>query len=74
MERRVDLDAEGFLKARQGRGTTNVDFNAGMRAALAHVRDNDTVKLAVPSWVEPSRKVTVPDTGPAFGFAVTVAV
>src|SRR5262245_45835109 len=44
---RVDLGTDGFDRAVQGRGTTNVDFNAGLRAALAHVRDNDTVKLAV---------------------------
>lgn len=30
-----------------GKGTTNVDFNAGMRAALAMVRDGDGLELAV---------------------------
>jgi predicted nucleic acid-binding Zn finger protein len=30
-----------------GRGTTNVDFNAPMRAALAKIRDADTVGLSV---------------------------
>jgi hypothetical protein len=30
-----------------GRGTTNVDFNAPMRAALARIRDSDEVQLAV---------------------------
>ncbi len=44
---RVDLDAEGFDRDIQGRGTTNVDFNASMRSALAQVRDGDKVKLAV---------------------------
>src|SRR5262245_34270070 len=44
---RVDLGADGFDRAIQGRGTTNVDFNAGMRAALTQVRNGDAVKLAV---------------------------
>jgi hypothetical protein len=44
---RVDLDAEGFDQDIQGRGTTNVDFNAPMRAALAQIRESDQVKLAV---------------------------
>ena len=30
-----------------GRGTTNVDFNAQMRAALAKIRDSDNVTLAI---------------------------
>jgi hypothetical protein len=30
-----------------GQGTTNVDFNAGMRAALAQIRDSETTSLAV---------------------------
>lgn len=42
---------------RTGRGTTNVDFNAPMRAALARVRDSDEVGLAVGSGaVELSRR------------------
>ncbi|MCP4868944.1 MAG: SWIM zinc finger family protein [Proteobacteria bacterium] len=42
---RVDVDAiEADI---QGRGTTNVDFNAPMRVALSKVRDRDTVDLAV---------------------------
>jgi hypothetical protein len=44
---RADLDAEGFDQDIQGRGTTNVDFNAAMRAALSRVRDGDRVELAV---------------------------
>src|SRR5262249_53883907 len=44
---RVDLLAEALDGQRQGRGTTNVDFNAAMRAALAQIRDGDRVELAV---------------------------
>lgn len=44
---RVDLLAEAFDGDLQGRGTTNVDFNSAMRAALAQVRDHDDVQLAV---------------------------
>jgi hypothetical protein len=44
---RADLPAESFTRAIQGRGTTNVDFNAPMRAALARLRSGDRVKLAV---------------------------
>jgi hypothetical protein len=44
---RADLEAPTFETDIQGRGTTNVDFNAAMRGALAQVRNNDTVRLAV---------------------------
>lgn len=44
---RADFDAPTFDAAIQGRGTTNVDFNPAMRAALAQVRQSDTVRLAV---------------------------
>ena len=44
---RVDVDAAALEADIQGRGTTNVDFNAPMRAALAKVRDRDTVDLSV---------------------------
>jgi hypothetical protein len=44
---RADLKAESFDSEIQGRGTTNVDFNLAMRGALARVRSNDQVRLAV---------------------------
>lgn len=44
---RVDLPAAAFDCDLQLRGTTNVDFNSGMRAALAQVRDGEDVRLAV---------------------------
>ena len=44
---RVDLLPEAVEGAWHGRGTTNVDFNAPMRAALARIRDADDVGLAV---------------------------
>jgi hypothetical protein len=44
---RVDLLPGAVDGARQGRGTTNVDFNAAMRAALARIRDADRVELSV---------------------------
>src|SRR5258707_5484596 len=46
---RVDLLPESIDGTWHGRGTTNVDFNAPMRAALARVRDSDDVGLAVGS-------------------------
>ena len=36
-----------LFRSLQGRGTTNVDFNATMRAALARIRDGDKVELSV---------------------------
>ncbi len=44
---RVDLYAEAFDSEIHGRGTTNVDFNGPMRAALAQVRDTDDIKFSV---------------------------
>lgn len=44
---RVDLLPDGYDGAVAGHGTTNVDFNAPMRAALARVRDQDGLALAV---------------------------
>ena len=44
---RVDLLPQAVDGERTGRGTTNVDFNAPMRAALARVRDSDDVGLAI---------------------------
>jgi hypothetical protein len=44
---RVDLRAEAFEAEIQGCGTTNVDFNDSMRAALLRIRDNDEVRLSV---------------------------
>ena len=46
---RVDLPAEAFDSELQGRGTTNVDFNSPMRAALGRLRDQDDARLAVGS-------------------------
>ncbi len=46
---RADLGAETFDADIQGRGTTNVDFNPAMRAALAQLRQGDGVRLAVGS-------------------------
>ncbi len=46
---RADLGAETFDADIQGRGTTNVDFNPAMRGALAQLRQNDGVRLAVGS-------------------------
>jgi len=44
---RVDLLPDALDGKLQGRGTTNVDFNAALRAALARIRDGDTVELSV---------------------------
>jgi SWIM zinc finger len=44
---RVDLLPDAIEGTLQGRGTTNVDFNAPMRAALAKIRDADRVELSV---------------------------
>ncbi|MFO1044456.1 MAG: SWIM zinc finger family protein [Planctomycetaceae bacterium] len=44
---RVDLSADAFDCEIQGRGTTNVDFNASMCAALTQVRNGDDVRLSV---------------------------
>ena len=44
---RVDLPAEAFEGDIKGRGTTNVDFNDPMRAALLKIRDTDDVRFAV---------------------------
>lgn len=44
---RVDLPAEAFETEYAGRGTTNVDFNNPMRAALVRLRGRDDARLAV---------------------------
>jgi hypothetical protein len=44
---RLDLLPSAVDGERSGRGTTNVDFNAPMRAALAQVRESDDLGLAV---------------------------
>jgi SWIM zinc finger len=44
---RADFLPPALDGERTGRGTTNVDFNAPTRAALARVRDSDDVGLAV---------------------------
>ena len=44
---RVDINPEGYDGVVVDQGTTNVDFNAGMRASLAQIRDDERVGLAV---------------------------
>jgi hypothetical protein len=44
---RIDFTLDAIETDRFGRGTTNVDFHAPMIAALARVRDNDRLSLAV---------------------------
>jgi hypothetical protein len=44
---RVDLNPDAYDGVVVGQGTTNVDFNADMRAVLAQIRDNERVSLAV---------------------------
>jgi hypothetical protein len=44
---RADLSSHAFDAEIQRRGTTNVDFNDGMRAALLRIRDADEVRLSV---------------------------
>jgi len=44
---RVDLNPEAYDGVVVDQGTTNVDFNAGMQAALAQIRDGERVGLAV---------------------------
>jgi len=44
---RVDLDQQAFESELQGRGTTNVDFNNPMRAALIRLRDRSDARLSV---------------------------
>lgn len=44
---RVDLNPDAYDGVVAGQGTTNVDFNAEMRAALAQIRDGESVGLAV---------------------------
>ncbi len=44
---RADLPAEALRADLLGRGTTNVDFNPPMRAALTRVRRDETVRLAI---------------------------
>ena len=44
---RVDLPPDTLEVGPAGAGTTNVDFNPGMRKALSSVRDADDVEIAV---------------------------
>ena len=44
---RADLDPSAFTGVLPGKGTTNVDFNPGMRAGLARIRDEDGAGLSV---------------------------
>jgi hypothetical protein len=44
---RVDLEPPAYAGDIVGKGTTNIDFNAPMRAALAKVRDADGLALSV---------------------------
>lgn len=44
---RVDLSPESYRGVIVGHGTTNVDFNAPFRAALAQIRDGEDVGFAI---------------------------
>lgn len=44
---RLDVSPEGYQGEIVGEGTTNVDFNADTRAALAAVRDGEALKVSV---------------------------
>lgn len=44
---RVDAEGDSFEHGLRGRGTTNVDFNSPMRAALGRIRADEDVRLAV---------------------------
>ena len=44
---RVDLETAGLAAERRGRGTTNVDFNLPMRAALMRLQDRERVEFSV---------------------------
>jgi len=44
---RLDINKEGFTADKLTPGTTNVDFQASMRAALAKVRANDDMSLKI---------------------------
>ena len=46
---RVDMEPGAYAGDIVGKGTTNIDFNAPMRAALAQVRDADGLALSVGS-------------------------
>ncbi len=46
---RVDMEPGAYAGNIVGKGTTNIDFNAPMRAALAQVRDADGLALSVGS-------------------------
>jgi hypothetical protein len=46
---RVDLPASAFDGKMHGRGTTNVDFNEPMRAALTRMSDHEAFQLSVGS-------------------------
>jgi len=46
---RVDMEPQAYAGDIVGKGTTNIDFNAPMRAALAKVRDADGLALSVGS-------------------------
>lgn len=67
---RADLDPDGYDGEIVGKGTTNVDFNAPMRAALARVRDDhglgfsiggESVTLATGKESVTERKVDLPE-------------
>ncbi len=44
---RIDAEGDAFAHGLRGRGTTNVDFNSPMRAALGRIRASEDVSLAV---------------------------
>lgn len=44
---RVDFNPDAYEGVVVGQGTTNVDFNAGFRAALSQIRDGERLAMAV---------------------------
>ncbi|MBK7006826.1 MAG: hypothetical protein IPH37_18235 [Burkholderiales bacterium] len=44
---RIDMEPQAYAGEVVSKGTTNIDFNAPMRAALARVRDADGLALSV---------------------------
>jgi hypothetical protein len=66
---RLDLKSEAFDADRLETGTSNVDFNPPMRAALARLQDSERVRLEVSA----SGFTLVPESsGPAFERRVTL--
>jgi SWIM zinc finger len=67
---RIDLGPDGYEGTVVGKGSTNVDFNAPMRAALARIRDEhglglsvgaDELSIATGGAAVTERKVALPE-------------